>query len=117
MRTGRRCGNGQTCADFKQTLGEDVKDVRVSERLTDSAVCLVAADGDMDLHLERMLRQQGHMNVPSATRILELNPSHPLIKKLTGLVDQPADGEILDETARLLLAGEEKESEREPRTA
>ena len=89
--------------NFKQTLGEDVKDVRVSERLTDSAVCLVAADGDMDLHLERMLRQQGHMNVPSATRILELNPSHPLIKKLTGLVDQPADGEILDETARLLL--------------
>ena len=89
--------------NFKQTLGEDVKDVRVSERLTDSAVCLVAADGDMDLHLERMLRQQGHMNVPSATRILELNPSHPLIKRLTGLVDQPADGEILDETARLLL--------------
>lgn len=89
--------------NFKQTLGEDVKDVRVSERLTDSAVCLVAADGDMDLHLERMLRQQGHMNVPSATRILELNPGHPLIRKLTGLVDQPADSEILDETARLLL--------------
>lgn len=89
--------------NFKQTLGEDVKDVRVSDRLTDSAVCLVAADGDMDLHLERMLRQQGHMNVPSATRILELNPGHPLIRKLTGLVDQPADSEILDETARLLL--------------
>ena len=89
--------------NFKQTLGEDVKDVRVSERLTDSAVCLVAADGDMDLHLERMLRQQGHMSVPSATRILELNPGHPLIRKLTGLVDQPADGEILDEAARLLL--------------
>ncbi len=89
--------------NFKQTLGEDVKDVRVSERLTDSAVCLVAADGDMDLHLERMLRQQGHMNVPSATRILELNPGHPLIRKLTGLVDQPVDGEILDEAARLLL--------------
>ena len=89
--------------NFKQTLGEDVKDVRVSERLTDSAVCLVAADGDMDLHLERMLRQQGHMNVPSAARILELNPGHPLIRKLTGLVDQPADSEILDETARLLL--------------
>ncbi len=89
--------------NIKQTLGDDVKDVRVSERLTDSAVCLVAADGDMDLHLERMLRQQGHMNVPTAPRILELNPSHPLIRKLTGLVDQPADGEILDETARLLL--------------
>ncbi len=89
--------------NFKQTLGEDVKDVRVSERLTDSAVCLVAADGDMDLHLERMLRQQGHMNVPSAARILELNPGHPLIRKLTGLIDQPADSEILDETARLLL--------------
>ncbi len=89
--------------NFKQTLGEDVKDVRVSERLTDSAVCLVAADGDMDLHFERMLRQQGHMNVPSAARILELNPGHPLIRKLTGLVDQPADGEILGETARLLL--------------
>ena len=89
--------------NFKQTLGEDVKDVRVSKRLTDSAVCLVAADGDMDLHLERMLRQQGHMDVPSAPRILELNPGHPLIRKLTGLADRPADGEILDEAARLLL--------------
>ena len=41
---------------FKDLLGDAVKDVKPSERLTDSAVCLVAGEGDMDLHLERMLK-------------------------------------------------------------
>jgi molecular chaperone HtpG len=88
---------------LKETLGETVKDVRVSDRLTDSAVCLVAGEGDMDLHLERMLKMQGHMNVPSATRVLEINPAHALIKKLTQAVDKPAKKQTLDDMAHLLL--------------
>ena len=42
---------------FRLTLKEAVKDVRPRERLTDSAVCLVADEGDMDIHLERLLKQ------------------------------------------------------------
>ena len=56
--------------------------MKPSERLTDSAVCLVAGEGDMDLHLERMLKMQGHLDVPSASQVMEINPSHSLIKKL-----------------------------------
>ncbi|MBM10133.1 MAG: molecular chaperone HtpG [Magnetovibrio sp.] len=68
-------------AAFKIALGDKVKDVRASDRLTDSPVCLVAEEGDMDIHLERMLKQ--HKQISEATpRILELNPNHALIRKL-----------------------------------
>ena len=88
---------------FKETLGESVKDVRASDRLTDSAVCLVAGEGDMDLHLERMLKLQGHMDIPTLSRVLELNPAHPLIKKLTEIVGKPAKKQAVDDMAFLLL--------------
>ncbi|MEQ9123722.1 MAG: molecular chaperone HtpG [Alphaproteobacteria bacterium] len=68
-------------AAFKQALGAAVKDVRASKRLTESPVCLVAEEGDMDLHLARMLKQHGEA-VPAAARILELNPGHPLVRAL-----------------------------------
>ena len=88
---------------FKGTLGDTVKDVQPSERLTDSAVCLVAGEGDMDLHLERMLKMQGQLDVPSATRVMEINPAHPLIKKLSELVKKPAKKKSVEEMAHILL--------------
>ncbi len=88
---------------FKEELGEAVKDVRASDRLTDSAVCLVAGEGDMDLHLERMLKSQGHMDVPNSTRVLEINSTHDLIKQLSGLTDDLAKKEDLQNMAHLLL--------------
>ncbi|MBT4939448.1 MAG: molecular chaperone HtpG [Rhodospirillaceae bacterium] len=88
---------------FKEELGEAVKDVRASDRLTDSAVCLVAGEGDMDLHLARMLKQQGHMDVPSSARVLEINSTHALIKKLSGLTDDLTKKEDLQNMAHLLL--------------
>ncbi|MHA1597846.1 MAG: molecular chaperone HtpG, partial [Alphaproteobacteria bacterium] len=47
---------------LKVALGDAVKDVQVSERLTDSPVCLISGDGDMDIHLERMLRQHKQLD-------------------------------------------------------
>jgi molecular chaperone HtpG len=83
---------------FKSALGESVKDVRVSERLTESAVCLVADDGDMDMHLERLLKQNNNLGGASATpRILEINPDHALIQQLSG-----SDSDLTD-IAYLLL--------------
>ena len=68
---------------MKLTLGEDVKDVRASERLIESPVCLVADEGDLDIHLERFLKQHNQIKQASK-RILEINPKHPLIAKMAG---------------------------------
>ena len=64
------------------TLAEDVKEVRLSHRLTDSAACLVGEPGDLTPTLEKMYRAMGQ-EPPKVKRILELNPKH-------GLVDRPA---------------------------
>jgi hypothetical protein len=61
----------------KTTLGDAVADVRISDRLTDSAVCLVATEHDPDRQLERLLAS-------AAKPILEVNPRHRLIVALAG---------------------------------
>ena len=66
---------------MKLTLGEAVKDVRGSSRLTSSPVCLVADEGDLDIHLERFLKQHNQIRQASK-RILEINPKHPLIARM-----------------------------------
>ena len=87
---------------FKLSLGEAVKDVRSSDRLTDSAVCLVADEGDLDMHLERLLKQHRQL-AATAKRILEVNPRHPLIARLAALVDKDGAAGELSDFAWLLL--------------
>jgi molecular chaperone HtpG len=78
-------------AAAKLALGDQVKDVRGSERLTESAVCLVADEGDMGIHLERLLRQH-QQGAGEAPRILELNPRHALIRQLAEKAKQEGAG-------------------------
>ena len=89
-------------AIFKLALGDAVKDVRSSDRLTDSAVCLVADEGDMDLHFERLLKQHRQLDTMSK-RILELNPRHKLIERLAATVGDAGASDQLSEFAWLLL--------------
>jgi molecular chaperone HtpG len=89
-------------AIFKLALGDAVKDVRSSDRLTDSAVCLVADEGDMDMHLERLLKQHRQLD-NAAKRILEINPQHRLIERLAASVGETGASEQLSEFAWLLL--------------
>ena len=89
-------------AIFKLALGDAVKDVRSSARLTDSAVCLVADEGDMDMHLERLLKQHRQLDTASK-RILELNPRHKLIERLAATVGDAGASDQLSEFAWLLL--------------
>ncbi len=89
-------------AIFKLALGDAVKDVRSSERLTDSAVCLVADEGDLDMHLERLLKQHRQLDT-AAKRILELNPSHKLIERLAATVGETGASDQLGQFAWLLL--------------
>ena len=88
-------------AVMKGALGETVKDVRGTDRLTDSAVCLVADAGDMDLRLERLLRQHKQLQ-HAAKRILEINPAHPLIKALAAKAKAGGAAEEIEEVSRLL---------------
>jgi molecular chaperone HtpG len=93
---------GSLIAIFKLALGDAVKDVRSSGRLTDSAVCLVADEGDMDMHLERLLKQHRQLDT-AAKRILEINPGHRLIERLAASVGETGASDQLSEFAWLLL--------------
>jgi len=65
----------------KEVLGDKVKDVRMTSRLTDSPACLVADEQEMSANLKRMLRQSGQ-DFMDSNPILELNPSHGLVQSL-----------------------------------
>ena len=86
----------------KLTLADAVKDVRTSERLTESPVCLVADEGDLDMHLERLLRQHKH-DIPAQKRVLEINPSHDLTRALAQMVGQKGATDALEDAAHLLM--------------
>ena len=66
---------------IKTSLGERVKDVRVTLRLTDSPACLVADEHDMSMNLSRLLKSAGQ-EAPVSKPILEINPSHPVVLRL-----------------------------------
>ncbi|MFB6774776.1 molecular chaperone HtpG [Streptomyces sp. NPDC056337] len=82
-------------------LGEDVKEVRLSSRLTVSPACVVSDSGELTPALENMYRAMGQ-EVPEAKRILELNPEHQLVKTLNRAYADRQDRTELTETAELL---------------
>jgi molecular chaperone HtpG len=89
-------------AALKTALGDSVQDVRASKRLTNSAVCFVAGDSDIDINLERLLR--AHKQVPQGLkRVLEINPGHALIRQLAKLAEDPAQAEDVQDMGWLLL--------------
>jgi molecular chaperone HtpG len=85
-------------AKMKESLGDKVKEVRVSHRLTSSPSCLVVQEGDMNVALQNMLKQAGH-SVPSLQPALEINPNHPIIQKLK---DEKDDARFTDWSSLLL---------------
>ncbi len=66
---------------IKEQLNEKVEEVRFTSRLTESPACLVVGEQDMSMNLERMLKAAGH-DVPHVKPILEVNPTHPIVKQL-----------------------------------
>ncbi len=67
----------------KAVLGEQVQDVRMTQRLTESPACLAVGEHDIGAPMRRMLEAAGQ-NVPESKPIFELNPNHPLVKRLNG---------------------------------
>ena len=87
---------------MRLTLKDAVKDVRLSDRLTESACVLVAAEGDLDIHLEKLLRQ--HKKLETALpRVLEINATHPMIASLAKAVSKGGQNEALADACWLLL--------------
>lgn len=89
---------------MKETLSEQVKDVRVTFRLTESPACLVADIYDMGGNLERLLKSAGQ-KVQHAKPILEINPHHPMVQRLKTEVDNFADWSYLLFDQALLAEG------------
>lgn len=93
---------------FKQLLGalragvqDQVKEVRVSNRLTASPACLVVDEGDLSPQISELLRRSGQ-KVPDVKPILEINPAHPLLAKLKAVCDANAKDPRLADYATLL---------------
>lgn len=97
----------------KEILKDQVGDVQMTNRLNKSPVALKAANGQMSIHLERLMKQHGQQQAFASTRILELNPRHTLVRKLGQAVfDKAPDEKIAD--AVWILYDEARAIEGEP---
>ncbi|HEY0707443.1 MAG TPA: molecular chaperone HtpG [Polyangia bacterium] len=85
----------------KEALGDGIKEVRLSARLTDSACCLVADKYGMTSQMEELLRKMGQAPPPQE-RVLELNPEHAVVKKLRALHAEKQDSDELRDHVRIL---------------
>ena len=89
---------------LKETLKDKASDVRVTTRLVDSAACLVVGEGELSSQLARMLKAAGQ-KAPEAKPTLEVNPSHPLVRKLDGSAHFDDLAHILFDQALLAEGG------------
>lgn len=78
---------------IKTALGDEVKEVRVTHRLTTSPACLVSGDFDMSANLERILKSAGQA-VPGSKPVFEINPEHPLVLRLKDESDETRFGDL-----------------------
>jgi len=101
-----KAGNEENVGDLlgvlSDELKDDVKQVRVSNRLTDSPVCLIADEQGVDMHMERILKTQQKYEPTNNKKILEINEHHALIQMLAGLAKANKDAPALKDAARLL---------------
>lgn len=87
---------------FRTKLADDIKEVKISKRLRESACCLVADEHGMSAHMERIMKASGQNYSDKNKRILEINPSHPLIKNLAERKNKAEDEAILTEWIEVL---------------
>jgi len=89
-------------AHLKASLGQNVKDIRLTSKLTDSPACLVADKGDMDVAMENLMKQRDP-NYQGAPRILEINPEHALVEKMNKLLSDKKHNNLVDDAGTLLF--------------
>ncbi|OHD65110.1 MAG: molecular chaperone HtpG [Spirochaetes bacterium RBG_13_51_14] len=84
---------------IKDVLGDLVKDVKASTRLSDSPSCIVTDENDPTIQMQHILKAMGQKNVPDFKPILEVNPEHEIIRKLSGTEDKA----VIEDISHLLL--------------
>jgi molecular chaperone HtpG len=84
---------------LKATLGDRVKDVRVSVRLADSPSCIVSDEEEPSIQMQQMLRAMGQKEIPAPKPTLEINPDHEIVKKLLARIDDA----VVEDASWLLL--------------
>ena len=90
---------------IKKVLGERVKDVRFSVRLDDSPSCIVIDDADPSMQMQHILKAMGQKDIPEVKPILEINPNHEIIQRLSARLSAMGDGDesFAEDVAFLLL--------------
>ena len=96
-------GLGRVLTLFQKALGDRVKEVRPSKRLTDSPCCLVNAEGGLSPQMQRLLKQ-ANKEFPTSARIFEVNPTSPLIRRLQNLSANPDHDGFINRCALQLWA-------------
>ena len=91
------------CDFMSEILKEEIGKVIPTEKLTTSPVSLTVENGQMSLHLERLMKNHQQQTSFASTRILELNPYHPLIIKLADMIMEPSNNTKIEEISRILL--------------
>ena len=91
------------CEFMQELLKKEVGKVQPTEKLTTSPVSLTVENGQMSLHLERLMRNHQQQTAFASTRILELNPYHPLIIRLADMLADEINNAKVEEVARVLL--------------
>jgi molecular chaperone HtpG len=89
------------CAAMKEILKDEVKDVRPSGRLRDSACCLVTDEGGMDPNMEKLMKAMGQ-DVPASKKIFEINPGHPVFDAMNAMLDDESKKDVLKEYTDML---------------
>ncbi|MDH4128321.1 MAG: molecular chaperone HtpG [Spirochaetota bacterium] len=92
----------KSLTDFMQkSLDEHVKEVRLTERLVNSASCIVGDEFDMSIHLEKVMKAY-NKDLPPTKRILEINPKHPVVEKIKTLFEKDNNDPKVRDYAELL---------------
>ena len=87
---------------IKEVLGDQVKEVKASARLSDSPSCIVADESDPTVSMQHVLRALGQ-EADQFRPVLEINPEHPIVAKLEALAENGAEDGLLEDASRLLL--------------
>jgi molecular chaperone HtpG len=93
----------QPFLDYLKAILDEVKDVRVSNRLKESAACLVSDEAALGPHVELLMRRMGRSGeIPELKRVLELNPTHPAVEAVRAVFDKDPSDERLAKHCRIL---------------
>ena len=87
----------------KDILGDSVGEVKMTDRLTKSPMALITPEGQMSLNLERLMKAHGQQTNFNSLRVLEINDKHPVIRRISELLDKPESAEIVSDSVHVLF--------------